>query len=353
MDYPDNKSRFEAVCNRDKQAIGCFYYAVESTGVYCKPACASRLPKPENVRFYDSCAEAELAGFRACKRCKPNAQTAEKGLSGMIVDACRQIEETDSDTKLKSLAECFGLSPSHFHKVFKEIVGITPKQYAAALQSRRFRDNLKTTRSITEAIYESGFSSSSRAYEKVRERLAMTPKNYQKGGSGELILYGVAPCFLGWMIVAVTIRGICMIELGDGPEELTGKLHTAFPRAEIELAGEDFEAFILGVADSIRNPESHAALPLDIQGTAFQEQVWKTLMEIPAGTTLSYSELAEKMGKPRAVRAVASACGANRLAVVIPCHRILCNDGDLGGYRWGLERKKILLLRERSGNRIE
>ena len=344
--FTDEESRWNAVVKRDRTAEGSFYYAVRTTGVFCRPGCSSRLPARENVEFFDTCRVAELAGYRPCKRCEPGAPSPREQLAEVIVQACRRLDLVEEIPTLEELAEEAGLSPRHFHHLFKKIVGVTPKQYAVTQQAKHFRDSLKTSRSVTEAIYNSGFGSSSRVYEKARDHLAMTPSVYRRGAAGLTIRYGIAPCFLGWVIVAATDRGICAIELGDDPRTLSGKVKDRFPKASIEEAGPDFSAVIQKVIAFIEAPGKGIELPLDIQGTAFQQRVWHALREVPPGITVSYAQIADRIGNSGAVRAVAQACAANKLAIAIPCHRVVRSDGKLSDYRWGIDRKRALLLRE-------
>lgn len=344
--FTDEEKRWNAVVTRDRTAEGSFYYAVRTTGVFCRPGCSSRIPSRENVEFFDTCREAEMAGYRPCKRCEPGALSWRERTAKVIVQACRRIEQAEESLKLNELAEEAGLSLWHFHRLFKKIVGVTPKQYAATQQAQRFRNSLKTSRSVTDAIYDSGFGSSSRAYEKARDRLAMTPSTYRRGATGLTIRYGIAPCFLGWAIVAATERGICAIELGDDPSTLPARIKGDFPKASLEEAGPDFCMIMEKVIDFIEASGEGVELPLDIQGTAFQQRVWNVLREVPPGITVSYAEIAERIGNPGAVRAVAQACATNKLAVAVPCHRVVRSDGKLSGYRWGTERKRALLLLE-------
>ncbi|MFZ5558559.1 MAG: bifunctional DNA-binding transcriptional regulator/O6-methylguanine-DNA methyltransferase Ada [Pseudomonadota bacterium] len=342
----DEESRWNALVQRDRAAEGAFYYAVRTTGVFCRPGCSSRLPRRENVVFFYTCKEAELAGYRPCKRCKPGATSPRERLVERIVQACRSIEQAETPPILDKLAAEAGLSPWYFHRLFKEIVGVTPKQYATTQQTQRFRDSLKTERTVTAAIYDAGFSSSSRAYDNARDRLSMAPSAYRNGAVGLTIRYGVARCFLGWIIVAATDRGICAIEFGDDPGTLTARVQESFPKAYLEEDGPDFSAVIERIIAFIEAPERGIDLPLDIQGTAFQERVWHALRQVPPGSTVSYADIAHRIGSPEAVRAVAQACSANKLAVAVPCHRVVRSDGKLSGYRWGVERKRVLLLRE-------
>lgn len=339
--------RWNAVIENNSNADGTFYYAVKTTGVFCRPSCTSRLPIRSNVEYFKDVAEAEAAGYRPCKKCCPTTFSKTENVEQKIIYACRIIEQSVVSVKLKDLAAEVSLSPSHFHRLFKKIVGVTPKQYSATSQSRRFTQSLRTSQSVTDAIYAAGYSSSSSAYDKNHDQLAMDPKVYRNGAVGVTIVYGLVQCFLGWVIVAATDRGVCAIEFGDDPEALANQVQKRFPQAQLTMAGSGFNSLIKQVIDFINAPEITCKIPLDIQGTAFQQRVWRLLRQIKPGKTLSYTELAERIGNPNAVRAVARACAANKLAVVIPCHRVVSKDGRASGYRWGIERKKMLLKSER------
>ncbi len=323
-----------------------FLYAVKTTGVYCRPGCSSRLPNRENVEFFQNAAAAEEKGYRPCKRCKPRQPVTENGDVQMIVAACRMIMEGDSPPRLAELADAAGLSAYHFHRKFKKIIGVTPKQFGAMYQSRQFQDSLKLNATVTEAIYDAGYSSTSRVYENTQKTLAMRPSQFKKGAPGEAIEYGYAKCYLGWVLVAATVRGVCAIELADSRGELYERLSKRFPKARIVAAGEDFSQLLSQVVSHLEEPKTIVDLPLDIQGTAFQKRVWQALLEIPPGITKTYGEVAAMIGRPKAARSVASAVAANRIAVVIPCHRIIRKDGSLGKYRWGKERKRNILETE-------
>ncbi len=342
----DEKSRWQTLVTRDAAARVAFYYGVKTTGIVCRVGCPSRLPKRENVVFFDTYGEARLAGYRPCKKCRPDLESPDGPLVEMVVRACRRIDEAETPPGLEELAAEAGMSQGHFHRIFKQIVGVTPKQYAAARQTQRFREELKSGRSVTEAIYEAGFSSSSRAYETAGERLGMPPSTFRRGGAGMTIRYGMAPCSLGWVVVAATERGVCLIEFGNDPKSLSDKAWEHFPNADIEEAGPDFSNLLQKVVHLIESPRQPLDLPLDIQGTAFQERVWQALRDVPPGTTVTYAEIARRIGRPKAARAVAQACAANKLAVAVPCHRVVRSDGPSGGYRWGVERKQALLHRE-------
>ena len=345
--YSSDDARWKAVVDNNSSADGTFYYAVITTGVYCRPSCTSRLPNRTNVQYYSSCEDAETAGYRACKRCNPATDSKTLVIEKKIIHACRIIEESEISVKLAEIAKRVNLSPYHFHRLFKKIVGVTPKQYASRNQSQRFQKSLKTSGSVTDAIYSAGYGSSGSAYDKRQDQLAMKPKEYRKGATGIIITYGLANCFLGWVIVAASERGICAIEFGDDPDILPDQIQTRFPKSQLKKADIGFESLIKEVVDFIKAPDDKFQLPLDIQGTAFQQRVWNVLRQIKPGKTLSYSDVANKIGNPKAVRAVASACASNKLAVVIPCHRVISKDGKVSGYRWGTDRKKKLLDSEK------
>lgn len=342
-----------AVVARDAKADGTFYYSVSTTGVYCRPSCASRSPRPENVRFHASREEAERAGFRPCKRCKPD-QSPRSGRDAVkITAACRIIERkidaAERVPPLGSLAKQAGLSAYHFHRLFKKITGLTPREYAAARREQRLRGELDRGGSITRALADAGYNSSSRFYEKVDGVLGMTPSRYRAGGTREDIRFAVGECSLGSLLVAQSGRGVCAILLGDDPDLLVRDLQDRFPRANLTGGDADFENLVAQVVGFVDAPRIGLDLPLDVRGTVFQRRVWQALRKIPPGRTASYTEIARRIGSPKSVRAVAQACGANALAVVIPCHRVVRNDGALSGYRWGVERKKALLDKESGG----
>lgn len=336
-----------AVVARDAAFDGMFYYSVSTTGVYCRPSCPSRRANRSNVRFHRSCAEAEAAGFRPCKRCKPNDGAAGLRHADKIAEACRLIEDQPEPLRLADIAAAVGLSPFHFHRLFKSIVGVTPKAYAIAHRQKLVRRTLKQSSTVTQAIHDAGFNASARFYETSREHLGMTPKAYRAGGTDAEIRFAIGDCSLGAILVAQSEIGICAILLGDDPEQLLRDLQEMFPRARLIGGDRKFEKLVSKVVGFVEAPGIGLDLPLDIRGTAFQHRVWDALRRIPAGTTVSYSSLAQQIGSPKAVRAVARACAANTIAVAIPCHRVVRNNGDLSGYRWGIARKRALLGKER------
>jgi AraC family transcriptional regulator, regulatory protein of adaptative response / methylated-DNA-[protein]-cysteine methyltransferase len=337
--------RWAALVARDKSANDSFY-AVKTTGVYCKPSCPARLPKRENVAFYFSIEQAEDAGFRACKRCKPTQSSSESDAARKIVAACRIIEASEEIPSLTELAQEVGLSQHHFHRVFKSTTGLTPRGYAVAHRANRVRDQLAEKETVTNAIYGAGFGSSSRFYAKAEAMLGMKPSEFRSGASGKEMHFAVGECRLGSILVAASAKGVCAILLGDDPDELVRDLQDRFPRAILVGDVKEFEATVAAVVSFVEAPQSAFNLPLDIQGTSFQQRVWQALRAIPAGRTATYADIATAIGSPKAVRAVAQACGANSLAVAIPCHRVIRTDGSLSGYRWGVERKRQLLQSE-------
>ncbi len=339
--------RWPSVVQRDASADGRFVYAVRSTGIYCRPSCPSRRPKPENVAFYDTCAEAEAAGYRACRRCRPDGLSFADRNAAVIVEACRLIEAAEELPKLDALAALLGVSPFHLHRRFKAVTGLTPKAYGAAHRSRRIREELaQGDGSVTDAIYGAGFTSSSRFYETSDGVLGMTPTTYKNGGQDAEIRFAVGQCSMGAILVALSHKGVCAILLGEDAEGLAHDLQDRFPRAHLIGGEAGFEDLVAKVVGFVEAPRIGLDLPLDIRGTAFQQRVWQALREIPAGRTASYTDVARRLGEPKSVRAVAQACGANAIAVAIPCHRVLRNDGALSGYRWGVERKRALLDKE-------
>ncbi|HWK44834.1 MAG TPA: bifunctional DNA-binding transcriptional regulator/O6-methylguanine-DNA methyltransferase Ada [Stellaceae bacterium] len=339
-------TRWQVVLRRDASADGTFYYSVRTTGVYCRPSCPSRLARRENVAFHASREAAERAGFRPCKRCRPDEPTGNRRHAEAIAAACRLIEAAEEPPALAELAEAVGLSPFHFHRVFKTVTGVTPRAYAAALRTRRVRDGLATSATVTEAIYDAGFNASSRFYEQSAGMLGMTPGTFRRGGTDTEIRFAVGQCSLGAVLVAATDKGVCAIQLGDDPDQLVHDLQDRFPKAILEGRDIAFKRMVAQVVGFVEAPRQGLDLPLDVRGTAFQQRVWQALRQIPSGQTASYAEIAARIGAPSAVRAVAGACAANPAALAIPCHRVVRTDGSLSGYRWGVERKRVLLQRE-------
>ncbi len=336
---------WQAVQSRDRAADGRFVYAVRSTGVYCRPSCPSRPARPENVSFHADPAAARAAGYRACKRCKPDTSASEAAHPG-VVRACRAIEAAEELPDLATLAALAGLSRFYFHRQFKAVTGVTPKAYAAAWRSRRVREALSAGAPVTDAIYAAGYNSNARFYHDAPGILGMTPSAYRAGGSREEIRFAIGECSLGAILVAATTRGLCAILLGDDADALARDLQDRFAHATLRGDDEAFAQTVALVIGFVEAPRVGLDLPLDIRGTAFQQRVWQALQAIPPGSTASYADIAARIGQPRAVRAVAQACGANALAVAIPCHRVVRSDGALSGYRWGVQRKRALLERE-------
>lgn len=341
-----NDPRWSAVVARDPAAEGTFFYSVKTTGIYCRPSCPSRPARPENIQFHLTAAHAEQAGFRPCKRCQPNQPQMAEQQTTLITQLCRFIEKAEQTPNLHELAEHAGLSTYHLHRIFKTVTGVTPKAYAAAHRASRIHVGLKRSHTVTEAIYDAGYNSNGHFYEKSNQILGMTPTNYRSGGSNTEIRFAIGQCSLGAILVAASKRGVCTILLGDEPNGLIYDLQDRFPHAILVGSDAKFEQWVAKVVGFVEAPRIGLDLPLDVRGTAFQQRVWQALQEIPAGETVSYTDVAQRIGAPKAVRAVARACAANALAVAIPCHRVVRIDGGLSGYRWGIERKRALLARE-------
>ncbi|MGO4741635.1 bifunctional DNA-binding transcriptional regulator/O6-methylguanine-DNA methyltransferase Ada [Bosea sp. 2KB_26] len=338
--------RWARIVARDKAADGQLWYCVSTTGVYCRPSCPSRTANPNNVTLHDTLESARATGFRPCKRCNPDGLSSEAGNATLVAKACRIIEDSEEEPSLETLSLAIGRSPSYFHRIFKATTGLTPKDYAAADRSRKVREGLRAGHSVTEAIYDAGFNSSGRFYEKSTGMLGMTPSQFRAGGANEEIRFAIGQTSLGAILVASSKKGVASILLGDDPDELLRDLQDRFPKARLIGADREYEALISRVVGFVENPGLGLDLPLDVRGTAFQRRVWRALQEIPVGARVSYSEIARRIGSPNSVRAVAGACAANTLAVAIPCHRVVRNDGALSGYAWGVERKRTLLDRE-------
>jgi AraC family transcriptional regulator of adaptative response/methylated-DNA-[protein]-cysteine methyltransferase len=340
--------RWARVLAHDKTADGQFWYSVSTTGVYCRPSCPSRAANPKNVTLHDTLEIARATGFRPCRRCNPDGRSLDTENAALVAKACRFIEDSEEEPSLEEMAEAVGRSPSYFHRVFKASTGLTPKAYAAADRAKKVREGLETGNSITEAIYDAGFNSSGRFYEKSTGMLGMTPTQYRAGGANEEIKFAVGQTFIGAILVASSTKGVASILLGDDPDELVRNLQDRFLKARLIGADREYEALIARVVGFVENPSIGLDLPLDVRGTAFQRRVWQALQEIPVGERVSYAEIARRIGSPGAGRAVAGACAANNLAVAIPCHRVVRNDGALSGYAWGVDRKRALLDLEAS-----
>lgn len=346
---------WKAVVSKDKSQDGQFYFGVKTTGVYCRPSCAARTPLRKNVRFYTSRAEAEQDGLRPCLRCRPAAVTTSDSNKLRIRRLCEYIRlscRSGESLALEDLGRQVGLSPFHLQRTFKEIVGVTPKQFVEACRMQALKGELRARPSVTDAIYEAGFGSSSRVYERVDTRLGMTPREYRAGGKGVAISYVSVTSPLGVMMIGATDRGLCFVQFGESHNELLEMLHKEYPEAALDQRKspypEQFDAWIKSLLRYLRQEQIRLDLPLDVRATAFQLKVWKYLQSIPYGEVQSYAEVAAAIGDPQATRAVARACAANRVAIVIPCHRVIRGNGELGGYRWGAERKRVLIDAERT-----
>ncbi|HVA62621.1 MAG TPA: bifunctional DNA-binding transcriptional regulator/O6-methylguanine-DNA methyltransferase Ada [Terriglobales bacterium] len=338
--------RWAAVVAHDPRADGRFCYSVATTGVYCRPSCGARRARPENVRFHVSAAAAEAAGFRPCLRCQPQCPAPPARHTVAIAAACRTLSQAEAPPALAELAANAGLSPFHFQRLFKQATGLTPRQFAAAQRDQRVREALRAGTGVTEAIYAAGYNSSGHFYATAQQALGMVPSRLRAGGERATLRYAVGAGSLGAVLVARSQRGVCAVFLGDDPAALARQLREQFPRAQLLPAGSGFARLVARVVALVEDPAAKLALPLDLQGTAFQLRVWRALRALPPGATLSYAALARRLGRPTAARAVAGACAANPLAVAVPCHRVVASDGALAGYRWGLARKQALLQRE-------
>jgi len=343
----NDEQRWQAILDRDADADGLFFMCVQTTGIYCRPACPARRPNRENVHFVDSVQAARREGFRPCKRCKPDDAASQADRRAEIVAAvCERIRTSGERLSLDQLAAEAGMSRFHFHRVFKDVTGVTPKAYETALRSNRVRDGLATTPTVTQAVYDAGFASNGRFYASTNDMLGMTPGSFRRGGQDMTIRVAFGESSLGVVLVASTESGICSIMIGDEPESLLAELIRRFPNATYSGDDRDFEQAVAKVVRCIEEPARGINLQLDIRGTAFQLRVWQALRKIPRGSTASYSDIATRIGAPKAARAVASACGQNTIAIAVPCHRVVGKDGSLTGYHWGIERKRVLLERE-------
>jgi AraC family transcriptional regulator of adaptative response/methylated-DNA-[protein]-cysteine methyltransferase len=344
----ESDPRWVRVIARDRTADGVFWYSVATTGIYCRPSCPSRTANPKNVSLHDTLEAARDAGFRPCKRCNPDGLSLDAGYAVIIAKACRLIEQSEELPSLTALANAVELSPGYFHRLFKARTGLTPKAYAGAHQANRVREKLGRSSTVTEAIYDAGFNSNGRFYEKSTDILGMTPTQYRAGGTAEVVRFAVGQCSLGAILVASSEKGVASILIGDNPDALVRDLQDRFRNARLIGGDSDYELLVARVVGLIEAPRLGLDLPLDVRGTAFQQRVWQALRDIPAGRTATYTDIARKIGSPKSVRAVAGACAANNIAVAIPCHRVVRNDGSLSGYRWGVERKRVLIDREAS-----
>lgn len=344
--YSTDDLRWQAVVARDKDADGQFFYAISTTGIYCYPSCPSRLALRANTQFFDTSLDAEHAGFRPCKRCKSNLATPSSRDAIIIARACRLIETLDEIPSLETLAQSQNMSSYHFHRLFKSITGITPRAYAVANRAHKIRTELTQDTSITDAIYHAGFNSNGRFYATSKEVLGMTATNFKNGGKSETIHYSIGACSFGSIIVAHSEKGICAILIHDDDKPLFADLQSRFPKATLIEDKSDFKHWLEQVIHFVEAPKKGLELPLDIRGTLFQQRVWQLLQNIPLGTTASYTDIATKLGDPKAVRAVARACAANPIALLVPCHRVVRSDGGISGYRWGVENKRMLITRE-------
>jgi AraC family transcriptional regulator of adaptative response/methylated-DNA-[protein]-cysteine methyltransferase len=344
LPFSSDSDAWRAVAERDARFDGQFVYAVETTQVYCRPSCPSRRPKRENVRFYSAAADAERAGFRACKRCEPQA---DRSTSERAIERARAFLDAhvERPVSLAELAEHVGLSASHLQRSFTRAVGVSPAEYQRTQRVDQLKTRLRAGDTVSRATYEAGFGSSSRVYERADEFLGMTPASYRRGGAGVQIRYTIAELPIGRVLVATTDRGVCAVELGTTDDDVVRALTSDFPNATIERDDAERRDWARAVIERVRDPRraANGDIPLDIGGTAFQQRVWKALREIPAGQRRSYREVANAIGAPTATRAVARACATNRVAVVIPCHRVVREDGSLSGYKWGVDRKRQLL----------
>lgn len=341
----ENEIFWKAVQHNDARFNGAFVYGVSSTNIYCKPSCVARLPKRENVRFFVTIETAEAKGFRACRRCQPKNEQANPQTE-IVLRVC-EILESEEPISLETLSAEVDLSPTHLQKMFKEIIGVSPKKFAESKRLEKFKSELKNGNDVTSAMYEAGFGSSSRLYENVAEKLGMTPKIYARGGQNMQIEWTITDCDLGKLLVARTAKGVCAVTFGDNEITLLENLQTEYPNAEISRNETNLKGFVEAILDNLQGTNKTLDLPLDVQATAFQMRVWETLRKIPYGETVSYQDIAEKLGNKNAVRAVAGACAKNRVALVIPCHRVVRSNGELSGYRWGVERKKQILEKEK------
>lgn len=339
------EERWNAVLQRDPTADGRFYYGVVSTGIYCRPSCPSRRPKRENVRFFESTEAAEQAGLRPCRRCHPQDVSTQQRVVAQVQQLLQTAETAPS---LAQLGEAVGLSPFHLQRLFKRATGLSPREYANLCRVERLKAGLKQGATVTEALYEAGYGSSRALYDQVQQHLGMTPSTYRRGGAGERIAYACAETPLGSVLVAATGRGLCALRFGEAESRLVAELAGEFPRADLVREPEELHPYVEAVQAHLSGRQASLDLPLDVQATAFQQRVWSALRAIPYGEVRSYREVAAMIGQPAAVRAVARACATNPVALAVPCHRVVRANGDLSGYRWGVDRKRLLLDREQA-----
>lgn len=344
--FKTDEHRWQAVLNRDAQADGQFVFAVRTTGIFCRPSCKARHALRQNVHFYPDAAAALQAGFRPCKRCQPDTLDPQQQRIEKVARACRLLEQ-DAPVTLEALAQAVAVSPYHFHRLFKSVTGVTPKAWQQAWRARRLRGSLAEGETVTDAVMAAGFPDSSSYYRHADALLGMTARQYRQGGEDTAIYYALEACSLGRCLVALSARGVCAVLLGEDDDALIAELQQLFPHAQSQQGSPAFHQQISDVVARLGDHHAPLTLPLDIRGTAFQQQVWQALRDIPAGETRSYQQIAASIGNPKAVRAVASACAANKLAIVIPCHRVIREDGRPSGYRWGAARKVALLAREK------
>lgn len=348
MNSNNRQIYLQAVSERNAGFDGAFVFAVRSTRIYCRPSCPARRPKLENIRFFAAPPEAEAAGFRACLRCRPQMGAKDDSQNQLIEKICRLIEENaDEILSLDRLAVEVGISASHLQRTFKAAIGISPREYAQTCRVNKFKESVRNCGDVTAAMYDAGFNSSSRLYEKAAEEFGMTPATYARGGAGATIVYALAGCSLGKMLVAATSKGICAVSLGDDVEELEQTLFAEFSNAEFSRDDSGLKNYVEEILAHLDGKKTAFRLPLDVRATAFQRRVWLELKKIPSGETRSYKEIAERIGNAKSVRAVARACATNPVALITPCHRVVGSNGALSGYRWGIERKKKLLKKEK------
>ena len=339
--------RWKALASRDRAADGTFVYGVTSTGVYCRPSCPSRRPRADRVRFFDTTSEARHAGFRACKRCRPDmVGLAQPGVEAVRRASVYLASHADQTVTLAHLARVAAMSPHHLQRTFKSIVGLSPREFQAALRAGRMRASLRDGRDVTSAIYDAGYGSPSRVYEASPTGKGMTPSSYRRGGAGMRIEYATIASPIGRVLVAATENGVCAVKIGASEGALAAELEREYPAAEIRAAKRARPEWVVAIADHLHGGATPIDLPIDVQATAFQWKVWRALQRIPAGETRAYADIARGIGKPKAVRAVARACATNPVALVVPCHRVVPSAGGTGGYRWGADRKKKLLATE-------